>query len=55
MKSYQRHCVPDIKHLDGDMNVNEYWLDESGNERILYDGEGDLWFSHLSYRQDIIV
>lgn len=46
MKSYQRHCVPDIKHIDGDMNVNEYWLDESGNERILYDGEGDLWFSH---------
>lgn len=29
------HCVPDIIHLDDNINLNEYWLDDYGYERIL--------------------
>lgn len=33
------YTVPDIKHIDFDVNYNEYWLDESGNKKILSTGE----------------
>lgn len=33
------YSVPDIKHIDFDVNYNEYWLDESGNKKILSNGE----------------
>ncbi len=35
--------VPDIKHLDYDINCNEYWLDDKGSERILTFGEGAIY------------
>ena len=33
------YSVPDIKHIDFDMNYNEYWLDDSENKKILSTGE----------------
>ncbi len=35
------HCVPDIKHIDYYSNINEYWLDDEGNERIFSNGEAE--------------
>lgn len=35
---YYKHCVPDIKHIDGNINIDEYWLNEAGTQRILYHG-----------------
>ena len=29
-------CVPDIMHLDMEIDTNEYWLDDLGNKRILF-------------------
>ncbi len=29
------YCIPDIKHIDGTINFNEYWLNDEGTERIL--------------------
>ncbi len=33
------YAVPDIKHIDSDVNYNEYWLDNFGNKKILSTGE----------------
>lgn len=33
------HCVPDIKHLDGFDDFNEYWLDDSGKVKVCFIGE----------------
>ncbi len=33
-----RHCVPDVMHIDGDIGVSEYWIDEVGDERVLCQG-----------------
>ncbi len=33
------HCVPDIKHLDGFNDYNEYWLDDEGNIKVFSTGE----------------
>ena len=33
-------CVPDISHLDYDCAADEYWLDESGDKKILYSDSG---------------
>lgn len=44
------HCVPDIKHLDETINVNEYWLDETGNQRILCSGySGFKYYQNYGY------
>ena len=32
-----RECAPDIIHIDSDINVSEYWLDENGTEKILHE------------------
>lgn len=29
-------CVPDIMHLDSDIAADEYWLDDSGEKRVLF-------------------
>ncbi len=42
------YCTPDIKHFDFNINVNEYWLDDEGNERVLFDGENELT-THYGY------
>ncbi len=39
---YYIHCVPDIRHLDGDgvypqdTYYDEYWLDNEGNEKVMF-------------------
>ena len=39
---YYIHCVPDIRHLDGDgvypkdTFYDEYWLDDEGNEKVMF-------------------
>lgn len=33
------NVIPDIKHIDYDMNYNEYWLNDTGNQKILSTGE----------------
>lgn len=36
------NSVPDIKHIDYDVNYNEYWLDDTGSKKILSTGERDF-------------
>ena len=44
------YCVPDIIHLDADVGASEYWLDDSGNERILFDGNvGSEFFGYVEF------
>lgn len=43
------NSVPDIKHIDFDMNYNEYWLDDTGNRRILSNGESDFGIKSDNY------
>lgn len=35
------YSVPDIKHIDCDVDYNEYWLDDTGSKKILSTGEAD--------------
>lgn len=50
--------VPDIKHIDYDINRNEYWLDDKGSEKIVTIGENvsvacdDLKESYLYEKYD---
>ena len=41
------HCVPDIKHIDYNSNVNEYWLDDVGMERIFTLGEANGYVAEI--------
>lgn len=41
------HCVPDIKHIDYNSNVNEYWLDDEGMERIFTLGEANGYVAEI--------
>ncbi len=36
-------CVPDIMHLDTGIKTDEYWLDESGDKRILFSGKNSTF------------
>ena len=40
--------VPDIRHLDWNVNATEYWLDDEGKERVFTKGE-DFTTSDTSY------
>ncbi len=35
------HSFPDIKHIDYNSDINEYWLDDEGTERIFTNGEAE--------------
>ena len=37
--SWNIHCVPDIKHLDGWDDYNEYWIDDDGKVKVISTGE----------------
>lgn len=44
--SWDIHCVPDIKHLDGWDDYNEYWLDDEGKVKVISTGENSgSWLS----------
>lgn len=34
-------CVPDIMHLDSEIVTDEYWLDDSGEKRVLFSGQNN--------------
>lgn len=35
-------CVPDIMHLDSEVEINEYWLDDNGDERLISGSKVDM-------------
>lgn len=35
-------CVPDIMHLDSEVNADEYWLDDNGDERLIMGSKASM-------------
>ena len=48
------HCVPDIKHLDGYDDYNEYWLDDSGTVKVYSTGENSGLKEKTTFTVDIM-
>ncbi len=45
-------CVPDIMHLDYGIEINEFWLDDSGDKRVLFGG-GKTTFGYIELIDEV--